>query len=87
MSTKFERRERAGTLVNSLIGCLTWAPTRRRPTTLPPGINYITGEWLVIELVCRQLLTGGNISIFSLRELEEILKKYTDHLFLQKLMD
>lgn len=89
ISTKNDRRERARNFISVLLGSDfgKYVYDRKRPATLPKGLNYTTAEWLSINVTIQVLLSSPqqDISIQRLFELEEIEQKYRDHLFLAKL--
>jgi hypothetical protein len=90
ISTKEERIEKAHehlrVLVGSFLFCVKLLSisygTTKKPTTLPVGTNYTNKEWLLIREVANKYLNHRDISIQLLFELEEIINKYQDLLFI-----
>jgi hypothetical protein len=93
VSTKEERIERAHKHLRVLVGSFLFhvklsrisCGITKKPITLPVGTNYTNKEWLLIREAASKYLNYRDISIQLLFELEEIINKYQDVLFLAKL--
>jgi hypothetical protein len=88
VSNKNERMNRARNLLHTLVGSKRTEITyggRKRPHTLPAGVNYSAKEWTFIREASDAYKLGRDVSIQLLFELDEIAEKYKDHLFLAKL--
>jgi hypothetical protein len=84
ISTKSERIHKARLLFMTLVGSDRYAGSRKRPTTLPSGINYTNAEWGAIWQVANLFRWTKDIPITLIFELEEIENKYRDQLMLAK---
>jgi hypothetical protein len=93
VSTKEDRIKQAHEHLRVLVGSFLFrvklsrivCGITKKPTTLPVGTNYTNKEWLLIREVSSNYLNCRDISIQQLFELEEIINKYQDALFLAKL--
>jgi hypothetical protein len=80
VSTRVERITKICILTRILLGTNVNFVTRKRPDTLPAGINYTTPEWILLENA--RLYAN---SIQTIWELEELFEKYKSQLLLVKM--
>jgi hypothetical protein len=55
---------------------------RRRPSTLPAGMNFTNHEWFAIKTAYK---ATNNISIAIIFQLEEMVEKYKNPLLMTRL--
>jgi len=81
-STPQQRLEKSKKLLSILIGDNKEYLFRRRPRTLPSGMNFTNHEWLAINMA---RTATNNISIKTIFDLEEMVEKYKNPLLMVKL--
>ena len=77
VSTANERRAKINSLLSRLLGQRIITNSRRRPSSLPRGINYTEKEW--------NILHSSEYTIQRIWELEALEQKYMTYLMLAKL--